>query len=301
MRVLVTGGSGYVGRFIIEELRSGGHEVTLLGRTALTGYAYHAWSLAKPGDVPAADALVHAAFDHVPGAYRGGEGCDPAGFMRLNRDGSRALFEAALARGIHRWVFLSSRAVYGDHRRGEILRESDIARPDSLYGEMKHSTELEMARLAGQSVAASILRATGVYGRAHGDPGHKWHDLFNEFFRGTAIAPRIGSELHGQDLARAVLMLLETGREAAADTFNVSDILLDRSDLLERVRLRTGAACPLPARYEGPMPGVLATDRLEALGWRPGGFARLEAFLEELFPQSGADHQTSGAQPIQSP
>jgi UDP-glucose 4-epimerase len=41
------------------------------------------------------DAVVHAAFDHLPGRYRGGEGDDPARFRRINLDGSVRLFESA--------------------------------------------------------------------------------------------------------------------------------------------------------------------------------------------------------------
>ena len=117
MHLLVTGGTGYVGRFVVEAARAAGHRVTLLGRRP----GDHPWDLAETRPrLPPADALVHAALEHVPGAYRGGEGDDPARFRRLNLDGTRALFDAAPDMRV---VFLSSRAVYGDRRRGETLRE----------------------------------------------------------------------------------------------------------------------------------------------------------------------------------
>ena len=65
---------------------------------------------------------------------------------------------------------------------------------------------------------------------------------------------------------------------------NVSDLLLDRHDLLARVQALTGCPHPLPPRAEGPPPGVMDTARLRALGWRPPGLAGLDRFLAETFP-----------------
>jgi nucleoside-diphosphate-sugar epimerase len=260
MHVLVTGATGTVGRFVVPALAAAGHRVTTLGRAGDV-----AWSLDDPVPrLPAADALVHLALAHRPGAYRGGEGDDPASFRRLNLDGTLRLFDAA---GGARIVFLSSRAVYGDHRRDEILRETDAPAPDSLYGRVK----LKAERALGPRGAS--IRATGVYG------GDKWQALFAAYLRGEMVAPRVSTEIHGADLAAAVVLLVE-GRETGG--FNASDILLDRHDLLARVQALTGCPHPPPPR-ESPPPGVMATDRLRALGWRPGGLARLDVFLAETF------------------
>ncbi len=260
MRVLLTGGTGYVGRFIAEDLRAAGHEVVVLGR----GPDAHPWSLAEMAPrLPAADALVHAALDHAPGAFRGGEGDDPARFVRLNVGGTAALFRAAAGMRI---VFLSSRAVYGDARRGEVLREEDTAAPDSLYGEVK---------LAGEQAlgpGGAALRVTGVYG---GRP-HKWEGLFAAWLAGEKVEPRIATEVHGADLAGAVRLVLERGLRGV---FNVSDLLLDRHDLLGRLGALTGCPHPPPPPAQGPGPGVMAAERLRAQGWTPGGVERLEAFL----------------------
>jgi nucleoside-diphosphate-sugar epimerase len=271
MHVLLTGGSGTVGRFLVAALRAAGHRVTTLGRRP----GDHPWDLAEPAPrLPPADALVHAALAHRPGAFRGGEGDDPDGFRRLNLDGTLRLFDAA---GDARVVFLSSRAVYGDHRRGETLRESDPPAPDSLYGETKLAAE----RALGPRGAS--LRPTGVYG---GSP-HKWGGLFAAYLRGEPVAPRLATEVHGADLAAAALLLLGS---PATGPFNASDLLLDRHDLLARVQALTACAHPPPPRFHGPPPGIMATDRLRALGWHPGGWPALDAFLaSELANGSPAD------------
>ncbi len=279
MRVLLTGGSGYVGRFVAAALAEAGHTTTHLARRPpADGGPWLAWDLAAPlRPLQAADSLVHLAFDHAPGAYRGGEGGDPARFLRLNRDGSIALIAAARTAGIARIVFLSSRAVYGDARRGETLRESDPSAPDSLYGAMKLAVEAAALAQAG----GIALRATGVYGLPPGALTHKWTGLFADHLAGRPVASRAATELHGADLAAAVLSLLAT--PGADGPYNASDMLLDRHDLLAAVGARAACRNPPPPPAPGPPPGVMATDRLRALGWRPGGAPRLAAFLDALF------------------
>jgi nucleoside-diphosphate-sugar epimerase len=259
MHVLVTGATGAVGRFVVPALAAAGHRVTTLGRAGDIR-----WTLGEPAPLPKADALVHLALAHAPGRYRGGEGDDPAAFRRLNLDGTLRLFDAA---GDARILFLSSRAVYGDARRGETLRETDAPAPDSLYGALKLAAEQAL----GPRGAA--IRATGVYG------GDKWAPLFAAYLAGEPVAPRVATELHGADLAAAVLLLLAS-RETGA--FNASDLLLDRHDLLARVQAIAGCPHPPPTRASGPPPGVMACDRLHALGWRPGGWPRLDAWLASL-------------------
>ncbi len=272
MRILLTGGSGAVGAFVAPALAAAGHQLMHLARRRPVAGDWVAWELGGPvPPLPAADALVHLAFDHAPGRYRGGEGDDPARFMARNRDGSLTLIEAARA---ERVVFLSSRAVYGDARRGEILRETDPLAPDSLYGRMKRDVEDAVLAVPG----GVVLRATGVYGRAPGATRHKWAGLFADYFAGRPIAARRATEVHGADLAAAVLLALA----APAGACNVSDLMVDRHDLLAGVRARVGGPEPPPPAGDPP-PGEMATDRLRALGWRPGGAARLADFLDAEF------------------
>lgn len=286
MRVLITGGTGQVGRFLTRDLISAGHEVILLGGRppapelfpGLAGFVH--WRLGDPVAPPPAAALVHAAFDHVPGAYRGGEGDDAGGFWRRNFDGSARLFDAAAGQGIRRLVFLSSRAAYGEGRAGETLREEDAVAPETLYGQLKHATEQNLSRLGAQGLAPVSLRITGVFGAAPGRADHKWRGLFARYLAGERVEPRVATEVHGADVAAAVRLTLE--RPDVTGLLNVSDILLDRHDLLARVRTLTGCAHPPPPRADPAALAVMATDRLEALGWRPAGLARLAADLPAL-------------------
>lgn len=271
MRIALTGASGLVGRFLLGAFRAEGHEVeTLPG-----------WRLGQPAPLEGCAALVHAAFAHVPGKYRGGEGDDPERFVALNRDGSLRLFEQAKAAGVGQVVFLSSRAVYDALPAGTPLPDGTAVTPRSLYGRVKAEAEAGLAALDGEGFATTSIRATGIYG-----PGgnHKWTGLFADYLAGRPIAPRVATELHGDDLAAAILLIL---RNAARGAFNASDLLLDRHDLLAEVQRLTGCPHPPPPRADGPV-SVMSCERLAALGWQPGGWTRLRHSLPAMLPADGS-------------
>ena len=269
MRIALTGASGIVGGFVLRAARTAGHSVTRLDRS--TGF--------RLGDAPALsghDALIHCAFAHAPGRYRGGEGDDPETFLRLNRDGTARLFDAAVRDGVDRIVFLSSRAVHDGYPPGIALPDDLPARPANLYGQVKADAE---ARLASLPVKGTAIRATGVYGL----PG-KWRGLFDDYLAGRPVPPHVATEVHGEDLAAAVLLLLD--RPNPPPQVNCSDLILDRHDLLAQVRALTGCPHPLPARADPSPLRVQCCDRLGAMGWRPGGTARLRATLPALLASS---------------
>lgn len=263
----MTGNGGIVGGFILAAARMAGHQVTTLDRAS-------GWSLGDRPDLHGHDALVHCAFAHLPGRYRGGEGDDPAGFRRTNLDGTIRLFDAAAQDGVTRIVFLSSRAVHDGHPAGLALSDDMPPRPTSLYGEVKALAE---EHLTGLPLRGTALRATGVYG-----PGraNKWRGLFADFRAGKTPAPHVATEVHGIDLAAAALTVLAS--PAPPMTANVSDLVLDRHDLLAEIARLTGCVTPLPPRADSLTLRVPQCDVLAALGWRPGGIARLRSTLPGL-------------------
>lgn len=291
--ILVTGGTGTVGRFIVEGLLTAGHDVMVAGRhapalglfTRDVGFRVAALSPDGPpaGLFDGAEALVHAAFDHVPGRYRGGEGDDPEGFRARNLIGTQRLFEAARDAGLSRAVFLSSRAVYGRQPPGARLFETTVPDPDTLYGEVKLRGEAALSALCGPGFTGASLRVTGVYGLPGPGAAHKWSGLFADYLAGREIAPRAGTEVHGEDVAAAVGRLLEAPASAlAGQVYNVSDLVIDRRDILAPLKAARQCPHPLPPAADATALNVMDTSRLEALGWRPGGRAAFEAVISEL-------------------
>lgn len=282
MRIGVTGATGQVGHWVASHLLDRGHAVVTLGRhPSLLSAPHRAFALdGPPPDLTGIEVLVHAAFSHVPGRYRGGEGDDPERFVRLNRDGTLRLFEAARAQGVPRVLFLSSRAVYGGWPPGTTLDEALPPRPDTLYGRVKLEVEQALAALAG--IEGTSLRATGVYGPPVAGMPHKWDELLDAFHAGAPIAPRAGTELHAGDLAAAVELLLALPPGRLPGVVCLSDILLDRRVLLARYARIVGLRRDLPPAADATAPNTMRTDRIAALGWHPRGWDGLDPVLRAL-------------------
>lgn len=291
MRVLVSGASGLVGRYIVETLLGRGHEILAGGRHRPEAERFHA-SLGfvplylDPGrDQSAAfagvDAFVHCAFHHVPGRYRGGEGDDAPGFVSANLDGSIRLFETARQSGVRRVVFLSSRAVYdGLSSDGGALGEDMACAPTSLYGEVKLKAEQALEALCRPGFVGTSLRLTGVYGDLM---PNKWQGLFADYLAGRPVPPRAGSEVHGRDVGEAVRLIIEHDEEAVTGrVFNVSDIVTDHREILDIFRVAGNSDNPLPDAADANAVAEMDTSRLRALGWRPGGRELLRWTVQRL-------------------
>ena len=292
-RVIVSGGTGFVGRFVVERLLEEGYAVTVTGRNApsagtFSGPVLFVADTLEPDEdhhaqtFAGADYFVHCAFDHVPGKYRGGEGNDPAGFRRRNLDGTLARFRTAKAAEVKRVVFLSSRAVYGDQPAGTVLDEDTRPHPNSLYGEVKLACEQGLTELADDNFRGVSLRVTGVYGPPPAGRSHKWAGLVADYCAGRPVASRQGTEVHGDDLAWAALTALTARLEKPHDVFCVSDILVDNADIAAIIAEQTSVRHELPERCDPSRYNQMNAGKLKALGWRPGGRPLLETSVREL-------------------
>lgn len=290
MRVLVSGATGLVGRYIVEEFLAAGYKVSVGARMWPKPGLFDGavdfrplsldWRVDHLAAFDGIDAFIHAAFHHVAGKYRGGEGDNPELFRACNLDGSVALFEAARRAGVRRCVFLSSRAVYDGLVAGQALTEDRALAPTSLYGEVKLVAERALADLTTADFIGASLRLTGIYGDLR---PNKWDGMIAAYLAGRPVAPRAGSEVHGRDAAQAMRLVLEApGDLVAGRAFNVSDIVTDNRDVLTVVQAETGCPHPLPEPGDRASVAVMATDRLDALGWRPGGLPLLEKTVRQL-------------------
>lgn len=158
MRILVTGGSGFVGRHLVPALRAAGHEVFAPSR-AQTGDLcgstdWQPWL----ADV---DAVVHlAARVHV----MQDTAADPlAAFRAVNVEGTRRLAQQAQAAGVTRFVFVSSIKVNGEQTApGRPFRAEDTPVPQDPYGISKY--EAEQLLLGMPALQPVIVRPALVYG-----------------------------------------------------------------------------------------------------------------------------------------
>ena len=173
MRVLVTGGSGFVGVALCASLSESGHSVRLAQRSAnaksgtydqvVVGQidAKTDWSAALK-DV---EVVIHlAARVHV----MDDQSADPlAEFRRINVDGSLNLAKQAAWAGVKRLIYLSSVKVNGEYTlAGHPFKESDIANPQDAYGLSKFEAEQGLLLIAQETgLEVVIIRTPLVYGQ----------------------------------------------------------------------------------------------------------------------------------------
>ena len=290
MIVAVTGATGYVGRFIVKKLIASGMAVRAWRRRSsdLTGLPEDIeWIEGELGSeesaaalVEGADMLVHAALEHAPGRYRGGEGEDPARFWRLNVDGSAALLRAARRAGVKRAVVFSSRAVFGANQTGPLGDDSEPS-PDTHYGSAKAELETFMRKFA-KSWPVAALRPTGIYGIVEPVVRSKWFSLINDVLDGMPVNARAGTEVHGDDVANATWTLLQAPPDAIAGrAFNCSDIVVSHRDIVRLVHELAKISGPVPEEGELPQ-GIMRTDALQALGVKFGGRPLFEKTIAAL-------------------
>ncbi len=316
MHVALTGASGAVGEFVLSALLNRGHSVVALSRQKQTlrddqpGLTWLCGDIADASIqrslVVNADALIHSAFSHAPGRYRGGEGDDPAGFWRANFLPTLSLLELAQAANVSRVVMLSSRAVFDSIDPHELDADGRIGddaatAPNTHYGALKAATEDLCRVYSSQSaLSATALRATGVYGVRGNVSSSKWYSLAlqarpgNTGLTGDTPGEQIATEVHGDDVASAILLLLEANDERVGGrVFNCSDIALSQKELFSAlVALTRGQSIDdyfndlTPSLWP---PRSLRCDDLHNLGWQPGGRRALIETLEQLVLLAGND------------
>ena len=217
MKALVTGGTGFVGRHLIAALLRRGDEVTALVRSPTKARTLESMAVRLVrGDLDDAAAMAEASREqdivyHVAGVVAAR---NEAEFLRVNRDGTRRLLDAAAATSRARFLLVSSMAASGPSEAGRPLLGNEPAKPVTAYGRSK---------LAGEEVVRNgplpwcILRPPAVYG-----PGDR--EILKVFkIARLGVAPVFGggkqelSLVYGPDLGEA----LAAAGHAPATTGNV--------------------------------------------------------------------------------
>ena len=167
MRVLVIGGSGFIGTRLLEVLEARGHSFTNFDRAPAPGYPERT----TIGDVRSAEELAAAAAGHDAIIHLAAEHRDDVTprslYEEVNVDGARALIEAVESVGIDRIVFTSTVAVYGLDKSD--AAESSLPEPFNEYGRTKLAAENLFTGWAEResSRSLSIVRPSVVFGEGN--------------------------------------------------------------------------------------------------------------------------------------
>ena len=235
MRIVVTGGAGYVGAASVEALLAAGHQVTVVDDLS-TGHEAAVPPGASLVDGPCTDesamelllreqeveAILHCAARSLVGESMR----EPARYYRDNVAGGIALLEAARAAGVGRFVFSSTAAVYGMPDATPI-REDAPLRPINAYGETKRTFEGALdwyARAYGLRAVSlryfNVAGATELTGEVHDPETHLIPNVLNAATGGrpltlfgddydTPDGTAVRDYIHVADLADAHLLALE--------------------------------------------------------------------------------------------
>ena len=218
MRVLLTGGSGFVGGHLAHVLAAEGHELRLLVRpTSDTSFVDDVEFERAVGDLRQPETLHSAcegmdAVVHAAAVLRAVQQRD---FMRANRQGTRHLAEVAANARVERFVYVSSIAARGPAPGLEPESPETPLHPVSAYGRSKAAGEEALLEHRGR-FSITIVRPPVVYGPA--DTG------LQAFFwmaqRGFCVRLDDGSNLidviYGPDLAEAVAAVLRSSPQELA-------------------------------------------------------------------------------------
>jgi len=296
MRVLVTGGLGYVGGVVALRLVQAGHEVAVLTRGGRPAAGPPPAAVTLQGDLLDRDRVRELvarvrpeATCHLAGLVRVRDSFrDPAGYHAVNVGGTasllRALSEHAERSGrAARVVFASAGAVYGPGGGGPVGEDAP-RRPTSPYGASKLAAEeLIAGYAAGGTVGAVSLRCAVVAGAVgpYGDT-----DTSRLLPKALAVAGGLQAALvvngdgsatreftHVADVAEAYLLALGAARPGRHLAYNVgSGTSASVGEVVAAVERVTGRRLPVERRPAADEPHALALDSARArreLGWRP--------------------------------
>ena len=314
MRVLVTGGAGYIGSVLTEQLVRDGHTVVVYDNLA-KGHAQSVVDGAEfvEGDLVQEDKLNQTlrvnrieAVIHMAASSLVGESVEqPAKYYHNNLVAGLVLLDAMLACGVKKIVFSSTAAVYGEPEKQPIT-ESDPTNPTNTYGETKLAFERAMhwfERAHGFRYASlryfNAAGATEQCGEDH-DPethlipitlqaaaGKRSHvEIYGDDYP-TADGTCIRDYIHVVDLARAHILALDVLNERSAiynlgcggDGYSVRDVI-------DTARQVTGKEIPVrigPRRPGDPAVLIASSDKIKReLGWQPE-FQDLKIIVESAW------------------
>jgi len=293
--VLITGGAGYIGSLLVEELLRSGRRVTVLdslvhgGNSLLAflphpAFAFHRVDVCDRKAIAphfaGVDAVVHLA------AIVGYPACDRAGreaSFCCNVEGTRNAFEAAERAGAERFLFASSYSNYGLAPDGRPVTEESPLFPQSIYAETKIEAERYLAaRSAGARTAPILFRFATLFGPS---PRTRFDLIINQFVWEAVVEKKLAvyqpgfnrSFVHIRDVVRALVSALEASADVVrGQIFNVGSNAANYSkaeiaDLIGKYAPPFDLTFP-DLSFDGDMRDIrVAFDKIErTLGWKAG-------------------------------
>ena len=332
MRVLVTGGAGYIGSVVAEELLQAGHQVVVFDNLSRG----HRQAVPKNAELVVGDLADRASLDqllrsrpvdavmHFAALIEAGESMKaPEQFFRNNTSNALTLLEAMLAARVMRFVFSSTAALFGNPERTPI-EEDDRIHPTNAYGESKLLVERMLAwfhQIHGLRYASlRYFNAAGASrpdkGEAHRPETHliprilqvalgraEHVNIFGTDYP-TPDGTCVRDYIHVGDLSLAHLLALHALEKAPEKSspliYNLGNGQgFSVREVVEVARTVTGHPIPAiesPRRAGDPAVLIASSEKIRReLGWQPK-FSDLKSIVESAWSW----HRThpDGYQPV---
>jgi UDP-glucose 4-epimerase len=310
MKVLITGGAGYIGGTVSRVLLANGHAVTVydnLCHSKRSGVAEGAEFI--EGDLADGEllqrTLKHGRFDgvmHFAALIEAGESMQrPEVYFRNNTASTLTLLESMLATGHDRLVFSSTAACYGEPEKTPILEDAKL-QPTNPYGESKLLVEYMLQWMNSQrGLRYASLRYFNVagaiegYGEAHEPESHLIPLILDVALGRRANIKIFGKDyptkdgtcvrdyIHVRDLADAHLLALQALKDNSRLIYNIGTgegfTVLEVINSVRRVTGKTIAVEEMGRRPGDPAVLVASSEKIKReLGWAPK-FGELDAIV----------------------
>lgn len=247
-RILITGASGFIGSFIVEEALAKGMEVWAAvrkssSRAFLTDSRIHFIELTLSDASRLQEQLGGHAFDYVVHAAGVTKCLHADDFYKVNTQGTKNLVEALLAthQPLRRFVYLSSLSIYGpvrDQQPYEEIRDTDTPQPNTAYGRSKLAAEQYLDQLSaqGKELPFVVLRPTGVYGPRERDYYMMAKSIKQHVDFAVGYQRQDLTFVYVSDVVQTVFLALDHGVTGAKYFLSDGEVYLSRtfSDYLRR-------------------------------------------------------------------
>lgn len=236
MKILVTGASGFIGSFLVDEALARGYEVWA-GVRGSSSRAYLQDERIKFINLDfgnrerlkeqlAAFAAEHGRWDYIIHAAGVTKCIDSRDFMRVNYKGTVNFIEALKECDImpERFIYLSSLSIYGPVREEQPytpILASDIPRPNTAYGASKLAAEEYIKSCSGLQYV--IFRPTGVYGPRERDYFKMVQSIAGHVDFSVGYKPQVITFIYVKDLVKAIYLAIDKG--VAGSCYFVSEPL----------------------------------------------------------------------------
>jgi nucleoside-diphosphate-sugar epimerase len=226
VRVLLTGGSGFLGSFVAEQLAAEGHVVRALVRPRSDRKVLDQLPRVElaPGAIEDRASLGAAvdgvdAVVHVAGIVKARR---PAEFFQVNAQGTKNLVAAAVRRNVPRFVYVSSLAAVGPSSDGTPVPDDAEPRPVTHYGRSKLEAECAVME-AKDRIHATVVRPPLIYGPRDRETLAFFTSVRNGVLPMTGDGTNTLSVIYVKDCAAAVVRALHANGVPSGRTYFVDD------------------------------------------------------------------------------